>query len=183
MERDRGRAEIMAWLGDCDLKTILSISDLPGTPGVYALYGGTGRAKYVAYVGIAKDLRGRIEQHLIRRDSSIATGTTAACLNPEYVTEVCWWNHKRFRTRAVLEAAELVAYDVLEPVLRSRGGVTKRAKDLYRDDDFFEEMEALFRGEPAGMLVLPSLQHALFRLSELERRVEALERKQARKGR
>jgi len=153
------------------------VADLPATPGVYALYGGTGRSRYVAYIGIAKNLRSRIDQHLIRRDSSVTTGTTATGLNPDYVTEVTWWKHRRFHSRAVLEAAELIAYDVLEPALRSRGGVTNRAKDLYRDDEFFEEMESLFRGDPAGRLVLPTLQTALDRLSSLEKRVEELERK------
>ena len=156
------------------MKTFDSISDLPDTPGVYALYGGSGRSRYVAYVGIAKNLRGRIDQHLVKRDSSVATGTTAACLNPDYVTEVCYWKHKKLVSRVGREAAELVAYDVLQPVLRSRGAVTTRAKELYRDDDFYEEMEALFRGQPRGKLIIPNLHHALARIAALEERLAML---------
>ena len=163
------------------MKSFDSVADLPTTPAVYALYGGSGRSRYAAYVGIAKNLRSRIDQHLVRRDSSVATGTTAACLNPDYVTEVTWWKHRRFRTRAVLEAAELVAYDVLEPALRSRGGVTNRAKELYRDDDFFEEVEQLFRGEPAGTLKLQTLSDALGRIASLEERLARLEKGLSRK--
>jgi excinuclease UvrABC nuclease subunit len=40
------------------------ISDLPQIPAVYAMYGGKGRGRYVAYVGIAQKLRDRIVQHL-----------------------------------------------------------------------------------------------------------------------
>ena len=60
------------------VKTIHSISDLPNTPAVYAMYGGQGRSLHVAYVGIGGKLRGRVEQHLVRRGSSVATGTSAA---------------------------------------------------------------------------------------------------------
>jgi hypothetical protein len=42
-------------------------------------------------------------------------------LNPDYVTELRWWEHPDFAERYVLEAAELVAYDMLNPALRSRG--------------------------------------------------------------
>lgn len=55
---------------------ISSISDLPSVPTVYAMYGGKGRGCYIAYVGIAKALRGRIEQHLGGCDSSVATMMT-----------------------------------------------------------------------------------------------------------
>jgi excinuclease UvrABC nuclease subunit len=57
------------------------ISELPNVPGVYAMYGGQGRGLYVAYVGVAKQLRRRMMQHLVKRDSSIATGTSAVALN------------------------------------------------------------------------------------------------------
>jgi hypothetical protein len=67
---------------------ITTISCLPGVPAVYAMHGGKGRGLHVAYVGIADSLKARVEQHLVRRDSSVATGTSAVCLNPDYVTEV-----------------------------------------------------------------------------------------------
>src|SRR5690349_13098288 len=92
------------------------IPDLPNRPALYALYGGTGRREYVAYVGIADSLKRRAAQHLLNRDSSVATGTSAAGINPNYVTGIRWWEHRRFSKRAALQAAELVAFDVLKPV-------------------------------------------------------------------
>ena len=63
--------------------------DLPaGGAAVYALYGGRHHGLYVAYAGIADAFRPRIEQHLVRRASSVTTNTAAVGLNPDYVTEV-----------------------------------------------------------------------------------------------
>lgn len=101
---------------------VTSITDLPSVPAVYAMYGGQGRSQYVAYVGLAKKLRGRVDQHLVRRDSSVTTGVSAVSLNSDFVTQVRWWTHPDFDKQDILEAAELVAFDVLEPSLRSRGG-------------------------------------------------------------
>jgi hypothetical protein len=142
------------------------------------MYGGQGRGLYVAYVGVAGKLKPRVIQHLVRRDSSVATGTSAVALNPDYVTEVRWWEHPDFAQRHVLEAAELVAFDVFEPALRSRGGIQEQARQLYADGEFSEEMRALFAGDPAGRLVIATLQDALDRITELERRVAALEKRQ-----
>ncbi len=159
------------------MTTHTSIPDLPTTPGVYALYGGQGRSRYVAYVGSGKDLQRRIEQHLLRRDSSVATGTSAACLNPDYVTEVRYWKHKRLVGKVGREAAELVAYDILDPALRSRGIISNKAKQLYQDGVFYEQMESLFREPARGILVIPSLQDALERLAQLEKKLEDLARR------
>jgi excinuclease UvrABC nuclease subunit len=63
------------------------------------LYGGTGRGRHVAYVGISGNLRNRIRQHFLRRDSSVVTGTSAASLNPDLVTRIEWWLHERFEER------------------------------------------------------------------------------------
>ena len=61
-----------------------SLTALPQEPAVYALYSG----RDIIYVGITGSLRTRIKQHLVNRDSSIATGTSAAMLNPDHVTPV-----------------------------------------------------------------------------------------------
>jgi hypothetical protein len=63
---------------------------------------------------------------LINRDNSVSTGISAVGVNPDYSTEVRWWTTREFTGRAVLEAAELGAFDVLDPVLRSR----KRVKGI-----------------------------------------------------
>ncbi len=152
-----------------------SISDLPSRPAVYALYGGRGRGLHVAYVGMARDLRARITQHLIRRDSSISTGATVVTLNAALVTQVRWWEYPRFAEEAYLLAAELVAFDTLDPVLRSRGQPQEQARQLYTNPEFYSQMRAAFAGEPTGQLTLPTLQDALERIAALEERLNALE--------
>jgi hypothetical protein len=105
------------------------------------MYGGSGRSRYVAYVGIADRL----------------------------------WEHPEFAHRTRLEEAELVAFDVLEPALWSRGGIHAASKELSQQPDFNQEMVTLFRAPPAGRVALPTLPSALARISELERRVAELE--------
>jgi hypothetical protein len=156
---------------------LYSISHLPNKPAVYAMYGGRGRGLFVAYVGIADVLKRRIAQHLIDRNSSVTTGTAAVGLHPDHVTELRWWEHPGFDERSILEAAELVAFDLLEPALRSRGGITERAKQLYADAAFVESMQAMLAGEPVGRLIVPTLLDALERIAQLEQRLAALEQK------
>ena len=158
------------------MKNINSLTDLPNVPAVYAMYGGRGRGLHVAYVGIADALKRKVMQHLIKRDSSVATGTSAAALNPDYITEVSWWEHPDFSERHVLQAAELVAFDILEPALRSRGAIQEKAQELYADESFNEKMTAFFQTEPTGKLIILTLQDTLEKISELERRVDELEK-------
>src|SRR5690349_21209565 len=94
-------------------QALLWVTDLPNHPALYALCGGTGKRMHVAYVGITDSLKRRAAQHLLSRDSSVATGTSAVGINPDYVTEIRWWEHRRFSKRSGREAAELVAFDVL----------------------------------------------------------------------
>lgn len=98
-----------------------ALSELPSIPAVYALYGGQGKSAYVAYVGLATQLKPRILQHLVMPNSSVTAGVSAVTLKPEYVTRVEWWEYPDFVDGYVLMAAELIAFDVLDPVLRSRG--------------------------------------------------------------
>ena len=156
---------------------ISSISKLPNYQAVYVLYGGKTGKRFVAYVGIADRLRRRIEQHLITRDSSVATGTSATGLNPDYVTELRWWKHSKFSDRNQLIASELVAFDVFQPTLRSRGNTPQKAKSYYEKEDFKTEMMKIFEGNPTGRLVIPTLQDALDRIEKLENRIIALENK------
>lgn len=151
------------------------MSDVPAEPAVYAIYGGEVARGWVAYVGLAGSLRTRLTQHFVRRDSSVTTGTQAVGLNVEHVRSVSWWEHPRFSDGAARHAAELVAFDVLDPALRSRGNPTAAALALYQDAKFKSEMDALFRGQPNGRLVLPNLQDLARRVESIERRLAALE--------
>jgi hypothetical protein len=153
------------------------ISKVPNTPAVYAMFGGRGTNAFVAYVGIAEKLKQRLVQHLVRRDSSVVTGVTAVGLRPEFVAEVRWWSVPDFAERAVLEAAELVAFEVLDPALRSRGNVGAQTAKLHGDVMFRERMRSILQAPPSGILKVLSLQDALERIAELEKRVTQLERK------
>lgn len=157
------------------MKTLPSLSSLPNVPAVYALYGGKGRDLYIAYIGVADAFKTRIYQHLVRRDSSIATNTSTIGLNVEYVTEVRWWEHPEFSKRHILTAAELVAFDVFDPVLRSRGVIEKSARQLYADDAFNTKMRGFFSNGSTGRVIIPTLNDALAKIDALEKRVTALE--------
>jgi hypothetical protein len=150
------------------VKKITSFAELPEEPAVYALYGGQGNSLYVAYVGQAKQLKSRIVQHLVRRDSSITTGMSAVSLNPDQVTQVAWWQHPNFDQPAILAAAEVVAFDILDPVLRSRITTQKSSRHFYNDESFYAEIKALFEGESHGCLILPTLREAIQRIAALE---------------
>ena len=161
-------------------QVLSSISQLPDAPAVYAMYAGKGKGLYCAYVGVAGKLKQRVLQHLVRRDSSVTTGASAVLLRPEYITEIRWWEHPDFSERHVLEAAELVAFDILEPILRSRGAIQEKSRHVHSDETFRMKMESIFQGEPTGRISLMTLQDAFGRIAELERRVELLERLLAR---
>lgn len=156
-------------------KFAAKLSKVPNVPAVYAMYAGTSARGYIAYVGIADKLKQRLTQHLIRRDSSIVTGVSAVSLNPTLITEVRWWEHPEFADRFALEAAELVAFEVLDPVLRSRGGITERATEIARDAAFHERVTAVFNSASTGILVIQSIQTLIERITQLEERVKSLE--------
>jgi len=98
-------------------------------------------------------------------------------LNSGNVSEVKWWEHKGFQERHVLEAAELVAFDMLNPTLRSRGAIKHKSMQLYEDTAFRDEMRSLFTSIPSGHLVLRDLSDAFAMIDALEKRVAELERK------
>lgn len=89
-------------------KAITSIHDLPAVPGVYAMYGGTSGRRYVAYVGIAGNLKQRLNQLLVLRDSSITTQTGAVRLDPDHVMEVEWFESKLLDGRVLARMKRMV---------------------------------------------------------------------------
>jgi hypothetical protein len=158
------------------LHKIPKISSLPNNPAIYALYGGKGQRKFVAYVGIADKLRQRVSQHLVRRDSSIVTGTSIVSLNPDYVTALKWWEYPDFSKREFLEAAEEIAFKIFDPVLRSRGNLTGRGDILLKDEAFIKKMEILFNNAPAGSLEFPDFQDLLEKLNDIEMEIQNLKK-------
>ena len=154
-----------------------SLYKLPASPAVYAFYSGDRGQKYVVYVGIAGKLKGRIRQHLIGRDSSVATGTSAVSLNPDYVETMSWWEHESFADTVSLRAAEMIAFEILNPALRSRAGDDSAGARMLSNTEFRKSMEKLFKGPPTGIVQFPSLSEAITRISRIEDRLLKLESK------
>ena len=156
-------------------KVVTTVKAIPHVPTLYAMFGGALDQGYVAYVGVADSLRRRIEQHLVRRDSSVTTGASAVVLNPDYITAIDWWKNPIFVNRLTLEAAEMVAFDVLNPVLRSRRAVRAESRALYADPAFYLQFKQLVESPPTGRLIRPSLEGAMQRIVELEERLARVE--------
>ena len=104
-------------------------------------------------------------------------GTSAASLNPDLVTRLEWWLSEWFEERDRLQAAELVAFDALEPTLRSRGSITEEAEALAQNDEFTKEVRAMLEGEPTGTVEVPTLSEALSRIERLEEQVGRLQKR------
>ena len=152
------------------MRDFSAVYTLPNGPAVYAFHG----SRYVAYVGIAGRLKQRIIQHVIRRDSSAAVATSAIILNPDQLSGLNWWEHPAFNKTVHLKAAELIAFEILNPALRSRSGTDKAGHRLAGDGKFSEEISALFHGPPTGSISFPSLVDAMDRIGKLEEQVKKL---------
>jgi len=149
------------------------ISKAPNSAAVYAMYERVNDKK-AAYVGISSNLKSRLRQHMIRRDSSATTNVSAVRLDPDYIRKIKWWTSDKFEDKKVLEAAELIAFDIFNPVLRSKGSVSVSAKELYDNEDFNKEMINKFKEGYSGEIVFPNFNLVLDRLDKLEREVERL---------
>jgi hypothetical protein len=154
-----------------------SIADVPRVPALYVIYGGEGVGRgWVAYVGIAGNLRSRLDQHFIRRDSSVVTGASAVGLNLEHVRYVDWWTNVLFEDDDRRHAAELVAFDVLDPALRSRGRPRQAALSYLNDPSFVTNVRQVLSAPAAGRFVPPKVADLGTAVADLQRRVDALER-------
>ncbi len=154
---------------------------VPRAPGVYAMYAGEPPRTWVAYVGMAGDLHGRLFQHFVRKDSSVVAAA-AVRLDLDYIRHVDGWYRDEFADGSVRHAAELVAFDVFEPVLRSRGNPSRPAVELHADATFHDRMEGVFRGAPDGRFVHVRLPDVARQVHALAARVTALEEAQGGDG-
>jgi len=127
---------------------------------------------------MAGNLHARVSQHFVRQDSSIVAAA-AVRLDLDYVRYVEWWEHEDFSDDARRHAAELVAFDVLEPVLRSRGAPARAAVELYEDKAFKEKFGLVFRAGPTGRMIHARLPDVARQVHSLAARVAALEAKLA----
>lgn len=161
------------------LSSFAFVHDLPTDPALYVLYGGAGRSLHAAYVGITgSSFRSRMRQHFLHQDSSIVTGTSVASLNPRLVTQVEWWLDERFDDRAVLQAAEVIAFETFDPVLRSRGRTTNAARELLGQPQFQDEIREMM-DTPSGRVEVQTLSDALAMIDDLTSQVQMLERRVA----
>jgi hypothetical protein len=109
------------------------------------------------------------------RDSSVTTGTLAVTLNPDHVHTCTWWIHPSFVDKSGREAAELIAFDILSPTLRSRARPVAESITLSQDCAFVGEMRTLFNSSPSGSVSFPNIETAMKKIKELESRLAKLE--------
>jgi len=105
-------------------------------------------------------------------DSSVTTGVSAAGLNTESVRRAKWWLDPRLEQQVWREAAELVAFDLFQPTLRSLGGISEAAKNLYGRPGFAESVREMLTKHPAGEFYPLNLRNLLARVEELETRLQ-----------
>ena len=150
-----------------------SLDLIPTESGIYAMYDRNNKA---AYVGESRNLRKRIKDHIVNRDSTAVTRLSPTMLNPDYVSRICWWQcDSVFDNQVNRQAAELVAFDVLASSHRSRAPIVREASNRAREQPFRANMENLFSGEPAGCYYPPTLQNLTDCVSLLCKRVSELE--------
>lgn len=126
--------------------------------------------KNVAYVGSSGNLRNRIRQHMIDRNSSVVTGVSAAVLNPDKISHICWWCHEDFSDKNRLKAAEMIAFQVFNPSLRSLAPVAKKARGMLENPTFYERMGQLLNGTPTGLYYPMTFKNLTYWSQEIERR-------------
>ena len=153
------------------IRSFDEIKHLPQFSGIYAFKGPNDNQGAYSYVGLSNKLRDRVSQHLLRRDSSVASGASAISLNPDKIAECHWWIHETFGSRENLEAAELIAFEIFNPTLVSRGSSSSDALEISRDLEFREQMEDLFSNTPSGYAVFYDLSWAVTKIRELEREI------------
>ena len=150
------------------------LENVPSDPAVYALIGGRGKSRNIAYVGIADDLKRRLGQHIEKRNSSITTGASIVSIDPEKITQIIWWVHPSFADRGQLEAAEEIAFEVLEPTVRSRGNVTERARKIVLDEKFSNEMRSFFKNRPSGQIEMLTYEELIEKVNCIEENMESI---------
>lgn len=154
---------------------IENISELPTKPAVYAL---CDKSNNIAYIGIATKLKQRIKQHLVRQDSSVTTGQSAVIINPDNIKFVKWWEDALFSDKDYLIAAEEIAIDILKPIYRSLKGISTEnpALKLLNDEKFVNKTTQIFQKKPTGIFTIQTLDDAIIRISELEKRLTDIEK-------
>ncbi|GGE57437.1 hypothetical protein GCM10011517_26540 [Actibacterium pelagium] len=157
------------------MRDFSEIRMLPNKSGVYCLLGSSVRSPYPAYVGIGTNLRNRVSQHLEYRNSSVTTGASAVSLDASQVGGCQWWTDPVLEDAIRLHAFELVAFDHLNPTLRSRGGIRSEARKLSKEGEFRTWAIELLEN-PSGTVHFPGISELTKTVQALTERVMELER-------
>jgi hypothetical protein len=121
---------------------------------VYVLYGVDDAELVTVFVGIADDLRTRVVEQLVVRDTIGAHTDHRLPIDATYLDQLWWWEHPDFSDRDLLRAAELVASNRLQPMLQSRMPISARASDLFSDTDVRNTLDSIIAGGPTGRIPL-----------------------------
>ncbi len=160
------------------MRDFWSIQFISKAPGIYCLLGFSHRGLWPAYVGIGTNIQTRVSQHLEYRNSSVSTGASAVSLDPSLIGGCRWWTDPSFQDPVRLLAAELIAFEHLQPALRSRGGINRAALDLQRDPAFCAWVSDLLT-QQTSMVEFPGISHLGKQVRALEKKIEILEAKLA----
>lgn len=150
---------------------VLKINELCNVPAIYLMQD----KKDVVYIGESGELKKRINQHLIRKDSSITTGASAVCLKTEYLKNIKWFESDVFNDETQRKAAEIIAFNYFNPVIRSRGNEDRKARKLSEDTNFRNKIEEIFSNEASGCLKIQNLETTLEKIDELNKKINRLE--------
>lgn len=149
------------------------LKPVPKEPGIYALFDGIKGNKCV-YVGKSGQLKTRVRDHLVLQISTVTSGTAGASMNVENLTKLKWWTRDEFSNEAFLDAFETLAFEYLDPQLRSRGGRLKSGETYLNDPNFKKMAEDILK-EPSGEVELLSHARLYQKIQEIEQRLENLE--------
>ena len=153
------------------MRSFDEIKHLPQFPGIYGFKGPNDIKDNYSYIGLSNKLRERVSQHLLKRESSVATVATAISLNPDKIAECHWWIHESFGAREYLEAAELIAFERFNLTLVSRVTPSTRTLEISNDEVFKKQMDKLFSNVPSCYIKFYDLSWAINKIKELENEI------------
>lgn len=148
-----------------------SLSSIPDTPGVYALY----EHDKPMMVGSAPDLRSLAEAHLFGSEG-FSKELREVIPHPERITKISWWQHPAMADDARRAAARWVAIEALAPAHRPRFTLSDLGEVALQDPEFVKSMNALFHGPPQGGFVPQTLHDLARSVFELKDKVAELEK-------
>jgi hypothetical protein len=154
--------------------TVDSIWQLPLRPAVYVLHGfGVSVDEAPVFVGVAENLRRRAAEQLVIDHGQLSSSSSLP-LRAGWISELRWWEHPSFEDRHALRAAELVASEHLDPLLRSRVDISALARRIYEEDESRARLLSIFQAPPTGSLPLPSLAALMQRIEDIDSRLQRL---------